>query len=305
MEGHAKKCVERYCELANKTTQQLHKVSTPCIDDHHYKEEEMKSVGELSQVCCQIVLKCLHLARIGRLDFLWSVNKFARSIKNGPKLVTNAWIDWFHTFIIHVITNKIVMWVILLNNAGSGLFQDSDFAGDLEDSKSTSAGTLCIFGSHTFVPIGWVCKKQTSVFAQFKRTRKHLFGRWIEIRRAACSRVMWFDCFCLWKHDADYRENGEDLLSLKEVRNLKGRSTCWTILTLFFQTSNFRIKNLCCMCLKTTKQWSSCLLKEGVPQWDMFPGLTELHLISCLIELTWTQKSESSTSTPKTNSLIS
>ena len=56
--GHAKKCVERYCELANKTTQQLYKVSTPCIDDHHFKEEEMKSVGELSQVCSQIVLKC-------------------------------------------------------------------------------------------------------------------------------------------------------------------------------------------------------------------------------------------------------
>ena len=44
-----------------------------------------------------------------------------------------------------------------------GLFQDSDFAGDLEDSKSTSGGTLCIFGSHTFVPISWMCKKQTSV----------------------------------------------------------------------------------------------------------------------------------------------
>ena len=47
MKGHAKKCVERYCELASKTTQQLYKVSTPCIDDHHFKEEEMKSVGEL------------------------------------------------------------------------------------------------------------------------------------------------------------------------------------------------------------------------------------------------------------------
>ena len=56
---------ERYCKLANKTTQQLHKESTPCIDDHHFKEEEMKSVGELSQVCSQIVLKCLYLARIG------------------------------------------------------------------------------------------------------------------------------------------------------------------------------------------------------------------------------------------------
>ena len=47
MVGHAKKCVERYCELANKTTQQLYKVSTPCIDDHHFKEEEMKSVAQI------------------------------------------------------------------------------------------------------------------------------------------------------------------------------------------------------------------------------------------------------------------
>ena len=44
-----------------------------------------------------------------------------------------------------------------------GLFQDSDFAGDLEDSKSTSGGTLCVFGSHTLVPISWMCKKQTAV----------------------------------------------------------------------------------------------------------------------------------------------
>ena len=44
-----------------------------------------------------------------------------------------------------------------------GIFQHSDFAGDLEDSKSTSGGFLCIFGSQTFVPISWVCKKQTSV----------------------------------------------------------------------------------------------------------------------------------------------
>ena len=44
-----------------------------------------------------------------------------------------------------------------------GLFQDSDFAGDLEDSKSTSGGTLCIFGSHMFVPSSWMCRKQTAV----------------------------------------------------------------------------------------------------------------------------------------------
>ena len=82
MAGHAKKCVERYCELANKTTRQLCKVSTPCIDDHHFKEEEMKSVGELSQVCSLIVLKKLILG-----TNWWSVNKLAQ---NEPKLVTNA-----------------------------------------------------------------------------------------------------------------------------------------------------------------------------------------------------------------------
>ena len=32
----------------------------------------------------------------------------------------------------------------------------------------------------------------------------------------------------------------------------------------------------------------------------MFPGPTELRLIGCSIELTWTPKSKSSTSTPKT-----
>ena len=80
MEGHAKKCVERYCELANKTTEPLYKVSTPYIDDHQFKEEELKSMGKLPDVCSQIVLKCLYLARLGGLDILWSVNKLARAI---------------------------------------------------------------------------------------------------------------------------------------------------------------------------------------------------------------------------------
>ena len=71
MEGHAKK-VERYCVL-----QQLHKVGIPCIDDHQFKEEEIGSVGELSEVCAQIVFKFMYLARTGRLDILWSMSEKA------------------------------------------------------------------------------------------------------------------------------------------------------------------------------------------------------------------------------------
>ena len=55
------------------------------------------------------------------------------------------------------------MWVILSNDADWDCFKTLIFAGDLEDSKSTSGGTSCIFGSHTFVPISWMCKKQTLV----------------------------------------------------------------------------------------------------------------------------------------------
>ena len=122
-----------------------------------------KSVGELSKVCSRIVLKCFYLARIGRPDILWSVNKLARSITKWTKACDkrlNRLISKIHH------TCEYRQYCHVGNTAKLcrlGLFLDTDFAGDLEDSKSTSGGTLCIFGSHTFVPISWMCKKQTSV----------------------------------------------------------------------------------------------------------------------------------------------
>ena len=158
MGGHAKKC-----ELANRTTQQLHNVATPCIDDHQLEEEEMGSVGELSKVCSQIVLICLYLARIGRPDILWSVNKLARAVAIRTRACDRRWARLISD--IHH-TSEFKQYCHVGNTAQQcrlGLFQDSDFAGDLQDSKSTSGGLLCIFGSHTLVPTSWMCKKQTSV----------------------------------------------------------------------------------------------------------------------------------------------
>ena len=123
----------------------------------------MKSVGELSNVCSQIVLKCLYLARIGRPDISWSVNKLARSITKWTKACDKR-LNRLISFIHHHCEYR--QYCHVGNTAKQcrlGLFQDSDFAGDLEDSKSTSGETLCVFGSHTFVPISWMCKKQNSV----------------------------------------------------------------------------------------------------------------------------------------------
>ena len=163
MEGHAQKCVERYCELANRTTHQPYKVSTPCIDDHHFKEEELDSVGVLTKVCCQIVLKCLYLERIGRPDILWSVNKLARSITKWTKACDKR-LNRLISYIHHTCEYKQYCYVgNTAKQCRLGMFQDSDFAGDLEDSKFSSGRTVCVFGSHTSVPKSWMFKKQTSV----------------------------------------------------------------------------------------------------------------------------------------------
>ena len=123
----------------------------------------VRCFGELSQVCSQIVLKCLHLARIGRPEILWSVNKLARLITKWTKAcdkLLSRLISYIHR------TSEYKQYCHVGNNAKQcrlGLFQDSDFAGDLEDSKSTSGWNIVHFGSHTFVPISWMCKKKTSV----------------------------------------------------------------------------------------------------------------------------------------------
>ena len=167
-------CTQRQCEISKDIVDKYTTIfqslifeggteNLPCIDDHHCKEEELKSVGEWSKVCSQIVLKYFYLARIGRPDIQWSVNKLARSItkwtkacdKRLSRLISNIHQTCEYKQYCHVGNTA--------KQCRLGLFQDSDFAGDLEDSKSTSGGTLCVFGSQTFVPIIWMCEKQTSV----------------------------------------------------------------------------------------------------------------------------------------------
>ena len=73
MENHAKKCVERYCELANKTTQQLYKYNNSMP---WWPLNTKKKKWDLLENC----QKCLYLARMRRPDILWSVNKLSRAI---------------------------------------------------------------------------------------------------------------------------------------------------------------------------------------------------------------------------------
>ena len=94
---------------------------------------------------------------------MWSVNKLARAVTKWTRACDKSLarlISFAHY------TSDFKQYCHVGNTTQLcrlGLFQDSNFAGDLQDSKSTSGGILCTFGSHSFVPISWMCKKQTSV----------------------------------------------------------------------------------------------------------------------------------------------
>ena len=228
--------------------------------------------------------------------YLWSVNKFARSITKWTKTCDkrmNRLISYIH----HTCEYKQYCHV---GNTAKQCRLDCFKTPILQEILKIQNPLLeehCAFWkSH-------ICSNQLDVqetnccFSQFNRIWNHLFRRKIEIGRCTCAWVVGFDCFC--RHDTDHRENGATCWHWKKSR-LKGRSTRWTIMIVFFQTYSLRTKKLCCMCLRTMKLWLKWSLKEGVPQWDKFPRFTELRMIGCSIELIWTEKSKSSTLTPKT-----
>ena len=90
MEGHAKKVCGTLLWISEQNNAIVHKVSTPCLDDHQFKEEELKFVGELSDACSQNFVKCLHLARIGRPDVLCQSTSLQVRSQSGPEHATNV-----------------------------------------------------------------------------------------------------------------------------------------------------------------------------------------------------------------------
>ena len=123
--------LEQTLYLANKTTRQLYKVATPCLDDHPFKEDENGSVGETSTVCSQIVLTCLYLVRIGRPDiFMVCEHTCSCGHMHESLWHTFSAFDLVH-FIMEMNSSTISTWVTQYKQCRLGLLQDSDFAGDL------------------------------------------------------------------------------------------------------------------------------------------------------------------------------
>ena len=121
----------------------------------------------------------------------------------------------------HVNKNNIVMWVILLNNADWDCFKILTLREILKIQNPLLEGHCAFLGSHTFVPISWMCKKQTSV--SHSSTESEIISLDAGLRLDG---ELWdFIVAVLGNTNQSHKERS-DLLTLKEVRNLKGRSTC-------------------------------------------------------------------------------
>ena len=143
--------------------------------------------------------------RIGRPDILWSLNKLARASTKWTRACDKRLARLISK--IHP-TSKFKQNCHVGNTAQQcklGLFQDSDCAGDLEDSKSTSGGTLCMIASHTFVPISWMCEKQTSV--SHSSTKSEIISLDAGLRLDGIPALDFFDLVVSVLHGNSYQSN--------------------------------------------------------------------------------------------------
>ena len=102
----------------------------------------------------------------------------------------------------NVSTDKNVMWEMTAQQCGLGLLQDSDFAGDLEDSKSTSGGVLHFWKSNDCT-VGCARSKRqcrTSLLNQ-RSYRWMLVCVWMVYLRSTCG-IWSLKC---WERNKEYR----------------------------------------------------------------------------------------------------
>ena len=146
------------------------------------------------------------------------------------------------------------------------IVQDSDFAGYLEDSKSTSGGTSCIFGSHTFVHFS---------FAQFYRSWKYFSGvrmdgipdLWDLVIEAFHSSPNQFDN----TKDQVRGNSSRNTTSDEHIQNQTKVPTqhdnlIWAMLIMSRRTRSFPDLARCCTFLRITKPWLKWSSKSRRPR---------------------------------------
>ena len=132
----------------------IRKTKTPCTGDNKLEKENNNNKPFDKTTYKSAVGSLIYLSRCTRPDIAFAVGKVARKSEN-PTLA-----DWKKVINIIKYLNYTKSYKITYKGKGEILaYTDSDFAGDLEDRKSTS-GYIILMNKD---PICWQSKKQTVV----------------------------------------------------------------------------------------------------------------------------------------------
>ena len=230
------------------------------------KEEELKSVGELSTVRSQIVLKCL-------FETCWTTREQTCMIDHHTCEYKTVLPCGKHCQTMQTGT---VSW--------------------LRFCKRPWRLKIHFWRNIVRFWMSYVCSNELDVqetnccFSQFNRIWNHLSGHGTEIGWFARSGTVGSNDFCSWKCFSCFRLTGILRVTITNTTSLVTKSMWWKTLIPFLQMSNPRVKKLCCVCLRTMKLKSRWLLKAEVLQWDTSPEPTDLLLIGCSLESIWTPK---------------
>ena len=165
-------------------TKRLNTTKYPSMPMTINSKRKLKSAGELSKVCLKLFRNFCIWHIFGRHYILWSVNKLARSITKWTEAYDKR-LSRLISYIYHTCEYKQYCYMgDTAKQCRLGLFQDSDFAGDLEDSKPIFYRKILRFFGKSYICSNELDVQETNFsFAQFNRIRIHFFGCRIDIRR--------------------------------------------------------------------------------------------------------------------------
>ena len=156
--------VKSACELheAMPGSKKLKPAPTPFVNEGSLVPDDDESRGELTDNASRVLMKCLWVARLARPDLLKPITALARHVQSWTVNCDKQ----LYRLMCYMSATTDLKLTGRVNDALSDvhlrLYVDADFAGDREDTRSTSGGFLVLAGPNTFFPLAWVSKKQTA-----------------------------------------------------------------------------------------------------------------------------------------------
>ena len=174
------------------------------------QRRRIESVGELSKVCSQIVLKCLYLARIGRT---WYSMVSEQTCTIDHEIDQSFWQTTISFDLLHSL-HKCIQTILscekhTAKQCRPGLFQDSDFCRRSWRFKIHFWRNIVRFWKSYLCSNKLDVQETNCCFSQFNRIWNHLSGHWTEIGWFTRSGTMGSNCFCSWKCLSCFRSIGE------------------------------------------------------------------------------------------------